>query len=66
MPKSSVIINGGIMKVLCLGLKVGAGLESICNAVKEACKANNIEVEYADIYAENEKMAKASSENYYK
>lgn len=55
------------MKVLLIGLKVGAGLESICFAVQNALgKHEDIETVYADIYAENEKMAKFSSENYYK
>lgn len=55
------------MKVLCIGLKVGAGLQSICNSVISALsKHENVVCDYVDIYAENPKMAKFSSENYYK
>lgn len=55
------------MRVLCIGLKVGAGLESICYSVMDALKKHDgVVCDYVDIYAENPKMAKFSSENYYK
>lgn len=54
------------MKILFVGLKVGAGLISICNAVKnEFDKMPGVETDYIDIYSENQKMAKFSSEFYY-
>ena len=55
------------MRVLFIGLKVGAGLISICQSVKnELEKTEGVETDYVDIYSENEKMAKFSSEFYYK
>ncbi len=53
------------MKILFIGLKVGAGLISICNSVREQIK-DLCQTEYVDIYSENESMAKYSSEGYYK
>ena len=55
------------MKILFVGLRVGAGLISICKAVKnELDKIQGVETEYVDIYSENPKMAKFASEFYYK
>lgn len=55
------------MKILFVGLKVGAGVESICYSVKNECdKLDNIETEYVDIYAENKERAEFSKEHYYK
>lgn len=55
------------MKVLLVGLKVGAGLESICQAVgSELEKFDNIETAYVDIYRDNRKRKNFQSKNYYK
>lgn len=55
------------MRVLFVGLKIGAGIESICNSIKAECdKKQGIETAYVDIYAENQKMAQFSKDSYYK
>lgn len=55
------------MKILFVGLKIGAGIESICYSIKDECdKIEGVETNYVDIYAENPKMAQFSKEQYYK
>ncbi len=67
MLKQSSTKVGEEMKVLLVGLRVGAGLISICNSVKQELDSYpNISTNYVDIYAKNEKRAKFSSEFYYK
>ena len=54
------------MKVLIIGLRVGAGLISMCQAVKEKLDLAGCETIYTDLYANNKAQDNLNAEVYYK